>query len=393
MKKILILLLTFPIFFSNKSIIESPTLLSSYVQNKKQIFNLVREHAKKYSQGFPSGHERLIRNMQGSTEFKMTQIPISQLHTLQSRFGLPQELTNQLSMIKYTQNQVYSDVNFHVMKGQSVLDNIFGLAKREQNNEIFFAYIRGNTNGELIQQYTTVSVRRCRRIVFVKRCGNYDEQRPRGMDANELDIIKRTLEAKFYSILQESINMDNKQIYKLFRDYANRLRVNYPSNWNQFLDEGSLKASIDFQTHEIPPHDIINPCRSINLPDKVINHISQVQHQIGRHIDFYHVYSQDPFNIHIIYGIVLRTQNSLVFSFIFGRAQAKISIHQCRFNNRKNILLRLRQINNPDDCHRFVMKFFNKNAQLRNNIQKISNDVFIAKFIQLLQQRLAGLDF
>ena len=39
------------------------------------------------------------------------------------------------------------------------------------------------------------------------------------------------------------------------------------------------------------------------------------------------------------------------------------------------------------------MKFFNKNAQLRNNIQKISNDVFIAKFIQLLQQRLAGLDF
>ena len=151
MKKILILLLTFPIFFSNKSTIESPTLLSSYVQNKKQIFNLVRGHAKKYSQGFPSGHERLIRNIQGSTEFKMTQIPISQLHTLQSRFGLPQELTNQLSMIKYTQNQVYSDVNFHVMKGQSVLDNIFGLAKREQNNEIFFAYIRGNTNGELIQ--------------------------------------------------------------------------------------------------------------------------------------------------------------------------------------------------------------------------------------------------
>ena len=35
----------------------------------------------------------------------MTQIPISQLHTLKSRYGLPEELTNQLSMIQYTQNQ------------------------------------------------------------------------------------------------------------------------------------------------------------------------------------------------------------------------------------------------------------------------------------------------
>ena len=323
MKKIQMLLITFiSIIFAKKVVKESPILLESYEQNKQKMFNLIRQHAKKYSHGFPKTHEK------GITEFKMTQIPISQLHTLKSKYGLPNELINQLSNIQYTQNSVYNDIHFHLMKGQSVLYNIFGLAKREQNNEIFFAYIRGNTNGELIQQYVTVSVRRCRRIVIVKRCGNYGEQRPRGMNANELDIVKRTLEAKFYSILQESINMDNKQIYKLFRDYANRLRVNYPSNWNQFLDEGSLKASIDFQTHEIPPHDIINPCRSINLPDNVINHISQVQHQIGRHIDFYHVYSQDPFNIHIIYGIVLRTQNSLVFSFIFGRAQAKISIHQ-----------------------------------------------------------------
>ena len=239
MKKILILVLTFPIFFSNKSTIKSPTLLSSYLQNKKQIFNLVREHAKKYSHGFPKSHEKLIRNIQGITEFKMTQIPISQLHTLKSRYGLPNELINQLSNIQYTQNSVYNDIHFHLMKGQSVLYNIFGLAKREQNNEIFFAYIRGNTNGELIQQYTTVSVRRCSEFLFIKRCGNYDEQRPRGMDANELDIIKRTLEAKFYSILQESMNMDNKQIYKLFRQYANKFKPNYPPNWNQVLDEES----------------------------------------------------------------------------------------------------------------------------------------------------------
>ena len=327
MKKIQMFLITFiSIIFAKKVVKESPILLESYEQNKQKMFNLIRQHAKKYSQGFPKTHEKFIRNLQGITEFKMTQIPISQLHTLKSKYGLPNELINQLSNIQYTQNSVYNDIHFHLMKGQSVLYNIFGLAKREQNNEIFFAYIRGNTNGELIQQYTTVSVRRCRRILFIKRCGNYGERRQRGMDANELDIIKRTLEAKFYSILQESMNMDNKQIYKLFRQYANKFKPNYPPNWNQVLDEGSLKASIDFQTHEIPPHDIVNPFRKLNLPDNVINHIGKIQNKIGSHIDFYHVYSQSPFNIHIIYGVVLRTQNSILFSFISGTAQTKINI-------------------------------------------------------------------
>ena len=222
MKKLLFFFLIFPIILSEKTLIESPSLLATYAQNKQEMFKLVRQHAKKYSQGFPTGHNKLLRNMQGSTEFKMTQIPISQLNSLKSRYGLPQELVKQLSLIKYTQNSVYNDVHLHVMKGQSILDNIFGLAKREQNNELFFAYIRGNTNGEIIQQYTTVKVRKCKKRLFKKKCRDVDESRPRGIDSRELDIIKRTLEAKFYSILHESMSMDNKEIYKLFRHYANR---------------------------------------------------------------------------------------------------------------------------------------------------------------------------
>ena len=388
MKKIQIFLITFiSIIFAKKVVKESPILLESYEQNKQKMFNLIRQHAKKYSQGFPKTHEKFIRNLQGITEFKMTQIPISQLHTLKSKYGLPNELINQLSNIQYTQNSVYNDIHFHLMKGQSVLYNIFGLAKREQNNEIFFAYIRGNTNGELIQQFITVKVRKCKRRLFRKKCRDVDEHKPRGIDANELDIIKRTLEAKFYSILQESMNMDNKQIYKLFRQYANKLKPNYPPNWNKVLDEGSLKASIDFQTHEIQPHDIVNPFRKLNLPDNVINHIGKIQNKIGSHIDFHHVYSQSPFNIHIIYGVVLRTQNSILFSFISGTAQIKINFNQCR---RK---IKIRKFPNADECHKFYSYIINKNGDERNNIQKTSNDVFYAKFIQLLQQRLAGLDF
>ena len=183
------------------------------------------------------------------------------------------------------------------------------------------------------------------------------------------------------------MSMDNKEIYKLFRHYANKLRPNYPPNWNQVIDEGSLKASIDFQTHEIQPNDLVNACRSVKLYDNAIIHIAQVQNKIGSHIDYYHVYNQDPFSIYMIYGVVLRTQNSLVFSFIYGRAQAKISVNQCW-----NLGKMFRRIN-PDQCHQIYPKFMSKNAAMRNNVQKVSNQVFFGKFIQLLQKRLSGLDF
>ena len=52
MKKILFFFLIFPIILSEKTLIESPSLLATYAQNKQEMFKLVRQHAKKYSQGF-----------------------------------------------------------------------------------------------------------------------------------------------------------------------------------------------------------------------------------------------------------------------------------------------------------------------------------------------------
>ena len=183
------------------------------------------------------------------------------------------------------------------------------------------------------------------------------------------------------------MNMDNKQIYKIFRLYANKKKPNYPANWKQVIDEKSIKPLIDFQTHEIKLNDVVNFCRKIKLPDTIINSIGKIQNKIGNHMDYYHIYNQDPFSINIIYGVVLRTQNSLVFSFIYGRAQAKISVNQCW-----NLGKMFRRIN-PEQCHQIYPKFMSKNAAMRNNVQKVSNQVFFGKFIQLLQKRLSGLDF
>ena len=323
----------------------------------------------------------------------MTQIPISQLKSLKSKYGLPQELVNQLSNIQYSDKQVYNDVKFHSMKGKSTLDNIFGIAKREQNDEIFFAYIRGKTTGQLIPQYVTVNVRKCHRVaIVIKRCKNVKETRQRGITANELDIIKKALENKFYSILDESMNMDKKQIYKIFRNHTNKFKTNYPKNWEQLLDSKSLKVTISYKTKEIVLNNIQKDLTNLKIPNNIITKITQLKE--NNHIDFSHVFSQTPFNIDMIYGVVLKTQKSIILSYIIGKGEVNINPIKCKNKHLKGLLGK-----NPKDCNQIILneqlrkkkgKYINLNP---DQVKNTSKAVFLTKFIEQLKERLNGLDF
>ena len=375
-----------------QTINSTPNLLATYEENKQKIFQIIKEHSRKYSQKLPKNYKKFIKDLNGLTKFKMTQIPISQLNNLKSKYGLPQELVNQLSNIKYSDKQIYSDVKFHILKSHSVLESIFGIAKREQNNEIFFAYIRGKTTGQLITQYITVSLRKCKRRWFRKKCWNENVNKPRGMKANELDIVKKALEYKFYLILEDTMNMDKKQIYKLFRNYANNFKINYPNNWNQILDPKSLKISIDYKTKEIALNNIQKDLSNIKLPNNIIKKINQLK--LNNHIDFIHIFSQSPFNINLIYGVVLKTQKSIILSYIIGKGEVNINPINCK----KGYLIIL-LAKNPKDCNKIITddkirRAFNRMITLNSNqVQNNSKSVFIGKFIELVRERLKGLDF
>ena len=313
------------------------------------------------------------------------------MNNLKSKYGLPQELVNQLSNIKYSDKQIYSDVKFHILKSHSVLESIFGIAKREQNNEIFFAYIRGKTTGQLITQYITVSLRKCKRRWFRKKCWNENVNKPRGMKANELDIVKKALEYKFYLILEDTMNMDKKQIYKLFRNYANNFKINYPNNWNQILDPKSLKTSIDYNTKEIALNNIQKELSNIKLPNNIIKKITELK--LNNHIDFIHIFSQSPFNINLIYGVVLKTQKSIILSYIIGKGSVNINPINCKVKGLTFLL------KNPKDCNKIMTdqkirkKFMTVIKYNPTQVQNTSKDIFIGKFIELVRERLKGLDF
>ena len=372
-----------------QTINSTPNLLATYEENKQKIFQIIKEHSKKYKK-LPSNHKQFIKNLNGFTKFKMTQIPISQLNNLKSKYGLPQELVNQLSNIQYSDKQIYNDVKFHILKTQSLLESIFGIAKREQNNEIFFAYIRGKTTGQLITQYITVSLRKCKRRWFRKKCWNENVKKPRGMKANELDIVKKALEHKFYLILEDTINMDKIKTYKIFKNHVNNFKINYPNNWNQILDPKSLKTSIDYKTKEIALNNIQKDLSNIKLPNNIIKKITELK--LNNTMDINHIFSQSPFNINLIYGVVLKTQKSIILSYIIGKGEVNINPINCKVKGLISLL------KNPKGCNKIMTdqkirkKFMTVIKYNPTQVQNTSKDIFIGKFIELLRERLKDLD-
>ena len=374
-----------------QTINSTPNLLATYEENKQKIFQIIKEHSRKYSQKLPKNYNQFIKDLNGLTKFKMTQIPISQLNNLKSKYGLPQELVNQLSNIKYSDKQIYSDVKFHILKSHSVLESIFGIAKREQNNEIFFAYIRGKTTGQLITQYITVSLRKCKRRWFRKKCWNENVNKPRGMKANELDIVKKALEYKFYLILEDTMNMDKIQTYKILKNHVNNFKINYPNNWNQILDPKSLKTSIDYKTKEIALNNIQKDLSNIKLPNNIIKKITELK--LNNTMDINHIFSQSPFNINLIYGVVLKTQKSIILSYIIGKGEVNINPINCKVKG-LTFLLKI-----PKDCNKIMTdqkirkKFMTVIKYNPTQVQNTSKDIFIGKFIELLREKLKDFDF
>ena len=427
--KFIILFLLLPTLLSEQIIIEklTPTLLNSYEQNRQEIFKLIKQYSTSYGKGYPNGYEKYIKNLIAIPELKIIKTSLSHINSLQRSYNLHPEVSKQLSKLKYSKTTAYDIINFHLLKNEGILENVFGIAKRFENNEIFFAYIKGKSAGDLIPQYKEISVRRCRRILFVTRCGNYGEKVLRGFEANELDTIKRTLESKFYNSLDEAMEMGKNNIYKIFREYTDKLRYSLPSGFFPVFDKNSLKGNIEFQTHEINYNDLTILKSKFKLSDIVIQQFQKIQNNIGKHIDFYHVFSQNIYQIHMAYGVALRTKNTIIFSMIIGRAEVKLNEAKCqqykpkkqntpnpqprppkppqipkpkkpintyRYSNKGQYLkLRLRKLMSCEEAIRDP-EFVRTHTMFKHErIIDTSNKALRKIIFDLLKQRLKGLEF
>ena len=92
-----------------------------------------------------------------------------------------------------------------LLQGKGKYFKIFGLAKRLQNNEIFFVYIKGEIKGHIIVEYKNIQKEKClknRKQKFVCKKYNVDVQRP--PTSNELHIMAHTFESKFFELVEKN---------------------------------------------------------------------------------------------------------------------------------------------------------------------------------------------
>ena len=359
-------------------------LLSTNEEIKQKMFNIIKEHSKKYSPKLSQISKRLINNLNGIINFQMINIPITELKNLKSKYNLPQELSNQLSKIKYSDKEIYTDIKYHIFKNHKILDSIFGIAKREKNDEIFFSYIKGRTIGLLITQYIKVKKRKCtiKFLICIKKCIYYYVIKAREMNSNELNIIKNTLENKFYSILYESNKMNNEQIYQIFHEYTKKIKRNYPKNWNSTLNPNTLKTSIDFNIKEIDLNNIQNYLTNIKILNNIIKNITELKlNNNNNNINFTHIFSQSPLDIHLIHGLALKKEKYIILAYFIGKGEAFINSINC--SSRKLNIFR-----NNKNCNKIILdEKIRKKYSIKLNpieVQNISKNVLFAKFIEQL---------
>ena len=203
MKKIIIIFLILPIILNEQ--IELPQItneiLKSSKNNKEKIYEVIRTHSKKYAKKYPKGYEKLLKNLNGEVQFNINHI--DQLNDLK-KYGLPNEISGLLKTIKYVQKQVFDVIEFKIASGIGKYFKIFGIAKRLENNEIFFGYIKGEIKGEIIVQYKTIQKEKCFKIGRWKiKCRKFNVNVPRAPTSNELHIMANTFEAKFFELVEK----------------------------------------------------------------------------------------------------------------------------------------------------------------------------------------------
>ncbi len=206
MKKFLIFFIILPILLCEQIEIPQITneIMKSSGQNKAKIYQVIREHSKKYAKNYPSGYEKLIKNLNGKIEFNVNQILPNELNVLKEKYGIPNELSGVLKTIKYVQKQVFDVIDFKIAAGIGKYFKIFGLAKRLEKNEIFFGYIKGEITGEIIPQKNSVEKKKCFKIgKWNIRCKKYYVDVPRPPSSNEIKNIAQALESKFFELVDK----------------------------------------------------------------------------------------------------------------------------------------------------------------------------------------------
>lgn len=159
--------------------------------------------------GYPGGWDQHIINLGGNADIKQGVIDKSQLDSIGSIYGLPEQVTSKLTAMKWAQNLVLESFSVQITMNQAHVQEYIGAAYSSGQN-VVFATICGNAWGSIVPKYDVH--RSCKKKWYrKKKCHNDYIQR--GITDPELAVIIQTLRARGFGEVQNALNSNDSNIF------------------------------------------------------------------------------------------------------------------------------------------------------------------------------------
>ena len=371
--------------------------IKTYSEEKKKAFSQLRKYIAQESSKYPKNYESLITNLGAKTEFKMGKTQIKKIEYL----NLPRQVKDKFKAVKYSKGSVtYELIKYNVYTGSVKVINFFGIASRLNQNELFYAYVNGNSYADPLQQYIYINVKSCSRFLFWENCKNNKVPVEREFTPNEINIIKQALIIKFYQVLNTILDLDKQLILFAFKKVSSILKKRPPSSKDLILD---TKTFMDLQTKVLSPN--INNLNNYGLTNNCIKTISNIINKDKYYTSFYDVLEKYDEKIKIIFGVALRMNNQLIISFIKGTAvsdtyHAVCPLYSPIFKEKQKIVPKRRyptyykslcdRYNKGKDFNRIKRDY---EGGLTNDEKRIVSATMFAKMSQFLDNFLKGISF
>ena len=176
----------------------------------EDIDNLVvklKQSLSRNTKDIPSYANNYIRNLNGFTRAIKQKMLYTQVQNLLNNNGFPAKVYQKCIESSF-KGTTYFDSPDYLASGNNIYSlNYYVLyCEKFDNNNVNIVGVKGKFSGTLVQQFNKVSVKRCRRRLFKKKCRTNIENRPRAMNGYEFNICRNILRIKYNQDALDQLN-------------------------------------------------------------------------------------------------------------------------------------------------------------------------------------------
>jgi len=165
----------------------------------------LREEANHLAATMPSNANNFVRNIRSLGDFQADSFQDSQLEQTIAKHNFPPQIAEKFRAIVFAKAVVFQTFCLAINGATASLNEFVGAA-RNVDGKVDIAFINVDSLGDLVQQFNSIKERKCKRILFIKKCHDEWHQVPRGLTPEEINVVTNSLRAHAYEHLNNKIN-------------------------------------------------------------------------------------------------------------------------------------------------------------------------------------------